>query len=153
MNSEAGAETVASHIERYLTRNGYSADGYVDRRFKVSVGPIVLDFPNPGKLPYHDLHHVVSGYGTGLIGEAEVSAYEMRGGCPTAMILFLCLGSIVIGTVLSPRRVLRAWRDARGTATLYASAIHYETIVGMDIYDLRARLNIPRDGCGKSLRP
>ena len=41
----------------------------------------VYDLPNPGFLPWHDLHHVATGYGTGLIGEAEISAYELRAGC------------------------------------------------------------------------
>src|SRR5688572_8857886 len=118
MNSERDPDSVAAHVNKYLTDNGYSTDGYTDSRFKVSVGPLVLNFPNPGKLPYHDLHHVVSGYDTGLVGEAEESVYELRGGCPTAIILFLCLGSIAIGAVLSPRRVWRAWRDVRGTSTL-----------------------------------
>ncbi len=34
--------------QAYLADNGYNLDGYTDRRFKVSVGPLVLNFPNPG---------------------------------------------------------------------------------------------------------
>ena len=146
MNTDNETQKVGWLIRKYLDDNGYQVDGYIDRRFKISVGFLVLDFPNPGKLPYHDLHHVVSGYGTGLIGEAEVSAYELRGGCPTAMILFLCLGSISIGSVLSPRRVWRAWRIARGTSTLYDSSIPYKQLLEMDVHDLRGCLNIPERG-------
>lgn len=146
MSSSRDHESVRSYIDRYLKDNGYSADGYEDRRFKVSVGKFVLNFPNPGKLPYHDLHHVVSGFGTGLVGEAEVSIYELRGGCPTNLILFLCLGSIAIGLVLSPARVVRAWKTVKGTRTLYASPVPYRELVEMNIADLRSSLDIPRGG-------
>ena len=146
MNFSSEDESVGLHIERYLKESGYSSDGYEDRRFKVSVGKLVLNFPNPGKLPYHDLHHVVSGYGTRLVGEAEVSVYELRGGCPTLLILFLCLGSIAIGFVLSPVRVLRAWRTVKGTRTLYASTVPYDRLLEMNIADLRSSLGIPREG-------
>src|SRR5690349_8355026 len=112
MRSDEPGQKVSERVEQYLRDSGYSADGYEERRFRVSVGPLVLTFPNPGRLRYHDLHHVVSGYRTGLVGEAEVSIYELRGGCPTKLILFLCLGSIGIGTLLSPRRVVKAWRNA-----------------------------------------
>jgi len=146
MSSEVESRKVETFVNVYLKDNGYSADGYEDRRFKVSVGPIVFDFPNPGRLRYHDLHHVVSGYGSGLRGEAQVSAYELRGGCPTFLISFLCLGSIAIGAVLSPRRVLQAWQKAGGTHTLYSSKIPFRELMQMDIEELRRSLNVPANG-------
>ncbi|MEQ1922961.1 MAG: hypothetical protein ABL952_10685 [Pyrinomonadaceae bacterium] len=141
-------EKVGAYVRQYLLESGYSSDGYADHRFRVSVGPLVLNFPNPGRLPYHDLHHVVSGYGTGLIGEAEESIYELRGGCPTILILFLCLGSIAIGCFLSPKRIIKAWRATKGTSTLYASPIPYETLLEMNMIDLRRSLNIAPGGIG-----
>ena len=146
MRSDEAGQKVSAHVEQYLRDSGYSADGYEERRFRVSVGPLVLTFPNPGRLRYHDLHHVVSGYRTGLVGEAEVSIYELRGGCPTKLILFLCLGSIGIGCLLSPRRVVKAWRNARGTRTLYDSPISYADLAEMEIAELRKSLNVPADG-------
>ena len=145
-------EKVRTSIQQYLAKSGYSTDGYEDRRFRVSVGRLVLNFPNPGRLPYHDLHHVVSGYDTGLVGEAEVSIYELRGGCPTILILFLCLGSIAIGCVLSPKRIIKAWRAAKGTSTLYASTVPYEKLIEMNMIDLRRLLNISPGGIGSSER-
>ncbi len=143
---------VSARIEKYLRDSGYSIDGYKKARFHVSVGRFVLNFPNPGRLPYHDLHHVVSGYGTGLVGEAEVSAYELRCGSPTLLVLFLCLGSISIGSLLSPIRVVRPWRNARGTRTLYDSPIVYKELKEMGICDLRASLNIPAEGWGNGTK-
>jgi len=59
---------------------------------------MTIYLPNPGYLPWHDLHHVATGYKTGLIGEAEISAYELRSGCRSFFIIILCVGAMMIAT-------------------------------------------------------
>jgi len=147
MNFET--EKVRAARDRYLEESGYSVEGYSDPRFSIAIGPLTLTMANPGKVHYHDLHHVVSGYKTGLVGEGEVSTYELRAGCNSLMILILCLGAGAIGFVLSPRRIINAWRRARSTKTLYGSAVPYETLLDMDLVDLRRSLNIPAEGFQK----
>lgn len=149
MSFDVNNTKVQTYLDKYLVDNAYSAENYQAPRFYISIGRIILNFPNPGMLHYHDLHHVVSGYGTGLVGEAEVSAYELRSGCPSFLIFIFCIGSICIGLALSPVRVLKAWRIAKGTHTLYRSSIPYQTLIGMEIADLRLSLNIPPRGFGK----
>jgi hypothetical protein len=143
------SEKVRAARDRYLHVSGYSAESYSDPRFSVAIGRLTLSMSNPGKVHYHDLHHVVSGYSTGLVGEGEVSTYELRAGCPSLMILVLCLGASAIGFVLSPRRIIKAWRCAKQTRTLYDSLISYETLLEMDVVELRRSLNIPVEGFGK----
>ena len=150
MSFDQSNKKVGAYVERYLAENGYSADSYEEPRFKVKVGSLTLNFPNPGRLPYHDLHHVVSGYGTGLVGEAQESVYELRGGCPTNLIRFLCFGSIAIGMLLSPAAIIRAWRQTKGSKTLYDSTIPYAALLEMDIAELRILLNIPQYGFGRT---
>jgi ubiquinone biosynthesis protein Coq4 len=101
--------------------------------------------PNPGLLHLHDLHHVVTGYGTGLVGEAEISAYELRAGCRSFMVHVLCVGAILCAMFVAPRRILRAWRRARGARTLYHTTIPYETLLDMSVNELRRRLNVAPD--------
>jgi hypothetical protein len=132
--------------DRYLRETGYTVESYTAPRFSIKIGPWVLTVRNPGMVRYHDLHHVVSGYGTGLTGEAQVSAYELRGGCYSAIIFFLCVGAVSIGLVISPASVWRAWRDARGSSTLYSSNIPFETLLDMNIGDLRESIGIPSKG-------
>lgn len=54
---------------------------------KVYLGPFDLYVPNLTQrkklIPYHDLHHIVSGYNNSRIGEGEVSAWELGTGCLT----------------------------------------------------------------------
>jgi ubiquinone biosynthesis protein Coq4 len=105
-----------------------------------------ISLPNPGLLPWHDLHHVVTGYGTGLVGEAEISAYELRGGCKSVMVFILCLGAIFFASFIAPRRIWRAWRRAKNARTLYYTSLPYEEVLNMNLVDLRRHLGISPEG-------
>src|SRR6185295_18739346 len=79
-------ETVRAGRDRYLAANSLTLDSYTDGGFPIYVGKRFIRLPNSGLLHLHDLHHVVTGYGTGLVGEAEISAYELRAGCRSFMV-------------------------------------------------------------------
>ena len=88
----------------------------------------------------------MTGYRTGLIGEAEISAYELRAGCGSVMVFILCIGAILFAMFVAPRRVWRAWRRAKGARTLYHSELPYETLLEMSVADLREHLGLPQEG-------
>jgi hypothetical protein len=148
-------ETVRAGRDRYLADNSLTLDSYAERGFPVYVANRVVRLPNPGLLHLHDLHHVVTGYGTGLVGEAEISAYELRAGCRSLMVYLLCVGAILCALFVAPGRVVRAWRRARGARTLYYSTTPYETLLDMSVAELRRHLNIaPQDSSdGEAGRP
>jgi hypothetical protein len=138
-------ETVRAGRDRYLAENSLTLDSYAARGFPIYVANRAVRLPNPGLLHLHDLHHVVTGYGTGLIGEAEISAYELRAGCRSAMVLMLCVGAILCAMFIAPGRIRRAWKRARGARTLYHSAIPYEALLRMSVAELRHHLKIALD--------
>ena len=138
-------ETVRAARDRYLAENSLSVDSYSARRFPIYVGRRPVYLPNPGFLPWHDLHHAVTGYRTGLVGEAEISAYELRGGCGSPMVFILCVGAIFFAMFVAPRRIWRAWKRAKGASTLYHTSIPYEALLEMSVTDLRDLLRIPRE--------
>ena len=122
--------TLADGRTRYFTANGIAPDGGYDAdwvRFK--VGPFPVSFPNTeGRkrgVRYHDLNHVVTGYGTDLRGEAEIGAWELASGCTRFPIVVL-LNLLVIWPVLflSPVRLWRAFLRGRHSMNLYAE--HYD---------------------------
>ena len=139
-------ETVRNSRDRYLAENSLNLESYTAENFPLYVWKWAVYIPNPGLLPLHDLHHVVTGYGTGLIGEAEISAYELRGGCRSVIIFILCIGALLIGMFISPKRIWRAWKQAKGTKTLYYTKIPYEKLLEMSVADLRQHLGIQRSG-------
>lgn len=83
-------------------------------RFFVDIGSLRVALPNPGFLDRHDLHHVLLGAPPDFFGEVEVSAYELRTGCPSAFVALLCVGSLGLAALVAPGRVARAWRRFAG---------------------------------------
>ena len=144
-------EKVRAGRDQYLAENSLRVESYTAKKFPVYFFRWAVWLPNPGFLPTHDLLHVLTGYGTGLVGEAEISAYELRGGCGSLMIFILCLGAIGFGMFVAPKRIIRAWRDCRGARNLYHSTIPYESLLEMTIGDLRQQLGLPRAGCRQRL--
>jgi hypothetical protein len=139
-------EKVRTGRDRYLARNGLKLDSYTAKKFPIYFFRWAIWLPNPGFLPSHDLHHVVTGFGTGLIGEAEISAYELRCGCGSVMIFILCIGAIGLGMFVAPKRILRAWSRSKGSRNLYHSTMPYESLLEMTVGDLREQLGLPRAG-------
>jgi hypothetical protein len=140
--------TAVEGRDRFLAAFGLDTTGYTAPDFPVKpFRGVTLRFPNPGLLHFHDLHHVATGYGATVLGEAEVSAFELRAGCPSPLVRFLCCGAVLIGLCRAPRRVIRAWRGARGTRSLYAAGIAYETLLAMPVAELRRFVHVPEEGC------
>jgi hypothetical protein len=108
------------------------------RVFWVRVGPVSVPVPHPGQLHWHDLHHLVLGYGTDLVGEMEISAFELRTVPRTAMVLLLCLAGVATGLVWAPRRTLGAWRRARAWRNLYGSGLVYAEVLEGSLEALEA---------------
>lgn len=140
------SQTMREARDLYLARNGLSTDSYNERLFALRLGPLTLPLPNPGLLPLHDLHHVVTGYDTDVVGEAEISVYELVTGPRHATIAFLCLGAILFGVVLSPRRVWRSLARTRGLGSLYHGAPDYEVLLEADVESVRRALGMPAAG-------
>jgi ubiquinone biosynthesis protein Coq4 len=135
-------ENVRGARDRYLQASGFTTDSYTDPNFTVKVGFLTMRFPNPGLLPMHDLHHVATGYDSSLLGEAEISVFELRAGSGNALIFFLCCGSILVGLCLSPQRMWRAWKAARGARSLYGTKVPYESLLAMDVAQLRKLIGL-----------
>jgi hypothetical protein len=99
------------------------------RRITVPVytGCMLVPLPNIEArrryLKYHDIHHLVTGYSVGRIGEGEVSAWELGAG---SMFVSTTLGlmnliALSTGLFLEPRRMWRAFVRGCTSRTLYSA--------------------------------
>lgn len=133
-------------VERELVESGLPADGGInDRWVSVAVGPIPLCFPNSNvrrkAAPIHDLNHVLSGYGHDVLGEAEISAWELGGGCRNYWAAWvLGCAALVPGMLESPARVLRAFVRGRRTGNLYGADL--DTVRLQPVGELRKMLGL-----------
>ncbi len=143
--------TVEEARDRYLASNGFSTEAYSADTFCVRVFGRRWTLRNYAArkrvIALHDLHHVATGYGTDLRGEAEQSAWELRAGINSWFLWWFKLSAVAIGLVLCPRRVVRAYSRARGNRTLYVQDVAYASLLGRSVTELREELlGIPADG-------
>jgi len=99
-------------------------------------------------LALHDVNHLVAGVGTGNVGEAEISAWELAsGGCGQyAAAWALDLAGMLLGMVW-PIHVIRAFAAGRMMKNAYAFDV--DEVLGMDLVELRHILT-PPEGSGLS---
>lgn len=142
--------TVREALEAFLAENGFSTDAYDAPTVEIPLGPVTVTLPNTeGRkvlVRWHDLHHVATGYGTDMTGEAEIGAWEIRAGC-TNLAGYVYNGmAVALGLLIAPIRTVRAFLRGEGTRTLYRVELRYEDALEMDIVELRARLGLPAEG-------
>lgn len=115
-------------LRRYFDQNGFGEDGgYSAAWVDFDLGPIPFPFPNtPGRkraVPFHDLHHLVTGYRTDTIGEFEISAWEIGSGCRDFFTAWqINLSGLATGAVVAPRKIWRAFVRGRHSRNLYDRA-------------------------------
>jgi len=147
---EVPSLTMHEALDHYFKRNGFNAGCYTAPTFTLKFFGIPFVFPSTAgrkrALPLHDFHHILTGYGTDWVGEAEIGAWELRAGCKDLAAYVLNGGGVAIGLLLSPRRVWRAFRAARGQRTLYREPEPYASLLKLSVGALRNRLGIPAEG-------
>ena len=103
----------------------------------VYTGCLIVPMPNIGVrhkyLKYHDLHHILTGYTVGRIGEGEVSAWELGTGSMFRHPILGVMNLIALSTgfFLKPKRMLQAYQ--RG-------------LISSNTYDAKSRLWIDTHG-------
>lgn len=150
--------TVRRALEAYWAENGFSAASYTDKWTSVSFMGLNFGIPNTKShqraLMLHDLHHVATGFGTDLIGEGEISAFEVRHDLSKvgAYVAGIIASVALTGFFISPRRMFAAFRDTENVSVLWAHDVPYEALLEMTVADLRKLLGIPEEGIAKSMR-
>ncbi len=132
---------------RFFADNGYGDDGgYSERWVKLKLGPLPLAIPNTASrkqaVPLHDLHHILTGYGTDWLGELEISAWELGAGCGRYSFAWqINLQGVAVGLLVCPLRTLRAFRRGLRCRSLYTHEGR-ERLLTSTIADARRALSI-----------
>jgi hypothetical protein len=145
--------TMQEAHERFLASNGFRIEDYSAPTYTVKFWRLPVKLPNTKghqwATPLHDLHHLLTGFRTDWIGEAEIAAWDLRAGCKTLVVYWLDLSGAAVGLFISPQRVWRAFRAAKGHRTLYRDPTLCESMNHMTVGEVRARLGIPPGGLNK----
>lgn len=150
---------VRDALDHYLAENGFTRAGYDAPRTDASFLGVRFSVPNtPGHrvgIMLHDLHHVATGFGTDIVGEGEVSAWEVRGGLRglDAYVSSIVLAGTMAGFVTAPQRMLRATRVLAGPRhSLFGMKVPYEKLLDLTVGELRTMLGVPQEGAATSPR-
>lgn len=138
-----GEATMREARAAYFAANGFGeTGGYDDAWVDFKLGPIPFPFPNTKArieaVKFHDLHHIATGYRTDIVGELEISGWEIGAGCkhmPAAW--FLNLGGMGLGAFVAPVRVFRAFVRGRRSESLYGE--RFEPLLEERVASVRAR--------------
>lgn len=131
---------------RYFEQNGFDEAGYQDDWVRLRVGPVPIAFPNTqgrrAAVPLHDLHHVATGYGTDLVGEGEIGAWEIASGCFHVRAAWV-LDMLAVWPVLfyALPRVYRAFVRGRHSHNLYGGPMD-AALLELRVGELRRRLGL-----------
>jgi hypothetical protein len=126
----SGETILSDELAAFYERSGFGpVVGKRQKTVRVYTGCLLVPLPNietrSRYLKYHDLHHLMTGYSVGRLGEGEVSAWELGTGSmlvsPT--LGFMNLIALSTGLVLKPRRMWRAFRKGCASRNLYRAAV------------------------------
>ena len=139
--------TLREARSRYFDVAGLDAGGYDDAWvvFRAGVIPIGVVPNSPQRVRsvrLHDVHHVLTGYDTSWLGEAEIAAWELASGCADhGAAWFFNSFAAVIGLFISPRAVRAAALRGREQKNLYDGEWD-EALLDRRVGELRADLEI-----------
>lgn len=140
--------TLREARDRYFADNGFGEDGgYDDAWVVLKFGPVPFPFPNTqGRVRavrFHDLHHVLTGYGTDLRGESEIGAWELAAGCGDFVAAWqLNFVAMAGGLFLAPRRTWRAFVRGRRATSFYAGYAYDDALLSKSVAEGRALLGV-----------
>ncbi|HCH61413.1 MAG TPA: hypothetical protein DFR83_01325 [Deltaproteobacteria bacterium] len=149
--------TVRQAVAAYLQENGFPLEDYDKPWVQINIWSLRFPFPNPPSrqlaVRFHDLHHVVTGYGTDPCGEAEISAWETRRGVRVFswFVRSIVWSGFLFGMFHSPRRTLAAWKAGHGQASAGLQPVtmaRYQELLDLDLGALRQIYGLPTGGIG-----
>jgi ubiquinone biosynthesis protein Coq4 len=137
------AGTLGREYARFLDANGLEPLAISDRmRERFRERPYALRYTAT-----HDLHHVLSGFDTGLAGEAGVLAFNVGQGSAPVSRAWLAVAGFFYA-LLSPTQARRIWHNigvglALGRRAALVIAAPLESYFAEPLGEVRARLGLP----------
>ncbi|HRH01922.1 MAG TPA: hypothetical protein PLN13_01155 [Bacteroidia bacterium] len=134
-------------LKQLFTRFNIPEDAYTAKKFSIKVGNFPINLPNiPSRVKvarFHDIHHVLTGYAANWKGEAEIGAWEIATGCEKYFVAwFLNFGALLVGIILYPKAVFKAFNRGLKTKTNLYHNFDYEPLLDLSIKELREKIGL-----------
>lgn len=159
MTNEIENKTPRQILEKFYIDNHLPLDGGQTSPFaKIQLNKyFAIYFPNfksrRKALIKHDIHHLVTGYpASSLIGESEISAWEIAAGCKKYWAAFVIdTSGLLIGVPFHFYNILKAFARGRRTKSLYHDILSNDTALDMTVIELQQFLHL--DAHDKNSKP
>ncbi len=122
--------TIEQELEAFYRRVGFGKTlGERPCTVPVYTGCLLVPLPNIETrykyLKYHDMHHLMTDYSVGRIGEGEVSAWELGTGSffKSPLLGVMNLIALSTGLVLKPQRMWNAFVRGCSSKNLYGLSV------------------------------
>jgi len=139
-------QTLREAAAAHLADAGLGADAGA-RWVKIKIGPIPFAYPNTGGRQRlrlaHDLHHLLAGYETDLVGEAETGAWELGTGMRDRTGVRYAIRVFGFALPWSAGRLRSAFVRGRYCQNLLARSLDDATLT-RSVADLRSELGLER---------
>ncbi len=132
---------------QFYARAGLPPDGGLSKSWVVvHIGKLPLAFPNaPSRkraVPFHDAHHILTGFKTDIRGETLISAWELGAGCGNKLAAWVLNGLVLpLGLLYHPKELLRAYAWGSRCVTLYGFE-RIEQVLSRPVSELRSELGL-----------
>lgn len=120
--------SIDSEIKDFYLKHGFGNDiGVRPKLVRVYTGCMLVPMPNIETrrifLKFHDLHHLITNYSVGRIGEGKISAWELGTGSAyiNPMLGIMNLIALSTGLFLEPREMWNAFVRGCSSTNLYHS--------------------------------
>lgn len=142
------ALTLRDARDLYFSQNDFGPNGGYDANWvKIQLGWLPVFIPNVEArvraVRIHDLHHVVTGYDTDLMGELRIAAWEVGGGCGSFVAAWvLNLWGLFLGLFRDVGAMRDAFVRGRRGENLYHEPFD-DVLLASTVGATRTRLAVP----------
>lgn len=143
----ADSLTLAQARKEFFAKTGFSESEYSSTIAKVKLGIVPIYFYNfkdrRSALAVHDVHHILTGYDTSLLGEAQVSAWEIGSTSRKDLnwaYVYVALGFIT-GLVLDRDKTIKAYEKGLRCRNFYGKKLSPK-MLSQTLGELRCKLGL-----------
>ena len=141
--------TLREAIAAFYQAHSFPPDGGVSKNRWSPVGcrDLKVYLPNfdwrRKAIPFHDLHHVITGYPFCPTGEFQVAAWEFAAGrYPNRFSTLFCIPLVSLGALIIPKKQFLAFVRGRRSETLY-ERYDYEVLLTKTVGEIRDEILPP----------
>lgn len=140
---------ISNHLEKFYQTYHLGDEGgnhlsYVTIEFTRFFKVYIPNWDNRRKAVLrHDIHHILTGYKSELLGEFEIAAWEIASGCMNYFAAYLLnAGGLIAGLLIYPRPTFKAFILGCRSTNLYQLNIDDETLKDSTSEYLKRRIGL-----------